>query len=694
MEIPSAVLNQLVLPDDWQQEAIQALRGGRDVILDAPTGAGKTFVLEQFVESVRPSGQVLYTAPTRALANDKYAEWQRRGWRVGLCTGDVRIDLAAPVLVGTLEALRGRIASVVPGSSFFVRGFRRRVGDHEQRTRNDQQPALLVIDEYQWIQDLARGNHYEGVMMETPRETPLLLMSGSVRNVEEVRAWLAGMGRETHVVRHHERPVPLEEVDAGRLRRRCPDSIEGFWVRVVAGALLEDLGPVLVFVPHRKDAEKLARHLAGRLPLPDGLKLTDAQARVAGKELAGLLERRVAYHHSGLDFSQRAGLIEPLAKAGQLRVVVSTLGLRSGINFSLRSVVVTARSFTSGGIEQRLEPDDIMQMAGRAGRRGKDTTGYYIFADSSPRLGDGHAVRLKRSGALPWSVLLRRVVAGGDVRREALDFSASLFSEAPLPMGCESDPAVMADDLPCRRLLDTSRARLVRNTRRPFRACQTCPRRPDCLELSPEPTLLWQWQRIGLLDHDLHLTERGKVAGRFLGPEGLALAAALEAKEYPPEDLVYDLADCFAGDRFSESESRWAGRLAMACQKAYGRFSIEGYLTWGVPSAYGAGGGQVLKEYLAGGTRKARLGGETAGSGDIDRLRTEWTGLLRQIQGAAPYLADVLEPEGRVAGNFLGLLAEANRLLNRFPESSLPELPDLSGEQRHPVSHRLHRREF
>jgi len=54
-----------------------------------------------------------------------------------------------------------------------------------------------------------------------------------------------------------------------------------------------------------------------------------------------MVRNRVAYHHSGLTFAQRAGIIEPLAKAGQLRVIVATTGLAAGINFSVRSVLIS-----------------------------------------------------------------------------------------------------------------------------------------------------------------------------------------------------------------------------------------------------------------------------------------------------------------------------------------------------------------
>ena len=72
------------LPDLWQQEAVRSIKAGRDVIVDAPTGAGKTWIFELLVESGHFKGQVVYTVPTRALANDKRLEWQRKGWQVGI----------------------------------------------------------------------------------------------------------------------------------------------------------------------------------------------------------------------------------------------------------------------------------------------------------------------------------------------------------------------------------------------------------------------------------------------------------------------------------------------------------------------------------------------------------------------------------------------------------------------------------
>ncbi len=649
-------LQNVLIPDAWQMEAISALRNGSDVIIDAPTGAGKTFVFEKFVEGGACGRKAYYTVPTRALANDKFAEWRSRDWRVGIMTGDVSYATDSPVVVATLEAAQGAL-------------------------RDGGDARTVVIDEYQWIADPARGNHYEGAIISLPKSVQLLLLSGCVSNPDEIGAWLRQLGREARVVRHAERPVPIEEVDLDDLARRPPSGITGYWPTRIAAALRDDLGPILVFAPHRQDAERLARQLARALPTPDPLPLNDAQRALLGTGLERLIASRIAYHHSGLSYDQRAGLIEPLAKAGQLRVVVATLGLSAGINFSLRSVLITRDRFSAEGIENEIAPHELLQMIGRAGRRGLDETGYLLACHDSPRLGQARPLRLRRAHALPWASLLRLAANGEDLRLAAPRFAKSLLTREPPRMGVEHTAAIAAEDLPCHLATDTARARLVRRTRRPFRACATCPRRQECLSLGPEPTLLWQWTRIGLLDRDLRLTGRGRIASGFLGPEGLAIAAAVEDPHYPKEELLLDLANLFAGERFCADEPRWSGRLAIACLKAYGRFSIEGYLTFGIPPQYGAGGGAVLRELLEGDRRRGQLTTDHSGVGDIDRLLTDWRSLIRQI-AAAPGSDN---PEW----NSLQALAAQRLGPTDRAEPPITRLPALTPEQRRPASHRL-----
>src|SRR6186997_3256173 len=96
----------LVIPDLWQQEAVRALQQGKDVVVQAPTGSGKTYIFELLYPDLKT--QAVFTVPTRALANDKLSEWRARGWDVGISTGDVALNLGAKVLVATLETQRAR----------------------------------------------------------------------------------------------------------------------------------------------------------------------------------------------------------------------------------------------------------------------------------------------------------------------------------------------------------------------------------------------------------------------------------------------------------------------------------------------------------------------------------------------------------------------------------------------------------
>jgi len=406
---------RIFLPDSWQRQALNELRGGKDVVLHAPTGAGKTFVFEQWIEGGF-KGHAVYTVPTRALANDKFREWKERGWEVGLVTGDIRHKPNAPVVVATLETQRGVMASRFP-------------------------PDLFVVDEYQLLGDPQRGPGYEVTLAQAKPATSLLLMSGSVANPHEVSEWLVSHGRQVAVIEETRRPVPLEEILGEALLKHSShgEKIRGHWPRLVDGALRSGLGPLLIFAPRRKAAEDLARQLAHELPEPEMLELTREQKQLAGKELSSLLRRRVAYHHSGLDYLKRAGVVEPLAKAGQLQVVVATTGLGAGVNFSMRSVLVTDREYRIDDQLLQVRPDELLQMFGRAGRRGKDTRGYVVAASKQARLSDARPLRLHRSSTLDWPTLLKvmqlAIEQGEDHIEAARHLADRLFSEEHVRLG-------------------------------------------------------------------------------------------------------------------------------------------------------------------------------------------------------------------------------------------------------------------
>lgn len=418
--------DNLAVPDLWQLEALRLLRSGKDVVLQAPTGSGKTLVFERLAESGL-AGQAIYAVPTRALANDKRAEWSARGWDVGIATGDRSENLGARVVVATLETQR---ESLLAG-----RG-----------------PALLVIDEYQMLMDTERGPGYETAVALAPPSTQLLLLSGSVSNPASVVEWLTRLGRDAAAVVEHRRPVPLEEVNLDALDQPGGDARNPV-VRALVRALRADLGPILVFAPRRRAAALLAEELSAAMPHDGGPALSPAERALAGDDLARLLRRGVGLHHSGLTYRQRAELVEPLAKAGNLRVVVATTGLAAGINFSLRSVLVTDRMYTSGHRLREVRPDELLQMFGRAGRRGLDDRGHALRTGDTPRLAEARALQLRRAEGLDWGAFLRRMdgaanplaeaawLAGRLNTREAPDLALDRLGEPEPESGAPKAPA-------------------------------------------------------------------------------------------------------------------------------------------------------------------------------------------------------------------------------------------------------------
>jgi superfamily II DNA/RNA helicase len=840
-------LTQVVVPDLWQQAAVGALRAGKDVVVQAPTGAGKTLIFEIYCKKGRQPGQAIYTVPTRALANDKLAEWRARGWDVGIATGDLAENLDAPVLVATLETQKQRL----------IRG---------------DGPTLLVVDEYQMLGDAERGLNYELALTLAPRGTQLLLLSGSVSNPHDVVHWLQRLGRPAVLVRHDVRPVPLEEVLANNLDYHVPSEIRSYWPRLVAKALAEDLGPILIFAPRRQAAETLAAELARQLPVPNPLSLTPEQRALAGEHLVKLLKTRVCYHHSGLSYGARAGVIEPLAKAGQLRVVVATMGLAAGINFSLRSVALAGDSYRRENLERPLRADEILQMFGRAGRRSIDEIGFVLVSANEIRMRDGYPCQLARSGMVDWCTLLGLMSAaadsGADPFTEAVRVQERLFTTKPIFLGVEEslkhpltpcglttdaerarhvrrrvremlnsrgewepypkpverplgeiqvprsptpstapsaapgqpvpfsggDPRAgqeiqpystaptlhplltipealekfgigticaldeaHPDSLYGRAItvadrLDDGRVRLTKWIRRlsgwngrqttlraweteiaplvarrlaaqhtpvvcykvvphrilalltlaelttrvpvdrygvalwkprdrgvPGADCASCELAERCRRLSTATGTALLWRRLGLVNSTGIPTRRGRVVSFFSQGTGLAIAAGLEEETLPLDELVYELANLDAGFRFCGEESRWAGRLALACQDRYGLQSVPGYLENGLPPKYGAGAEQVVAAVHKKPAAKHAWVTDTLGVGDIDRTIIEWRSLLRQIVHAP----ELDWPR------WLALQDLARAILNETESPTIIDLPPLAHHQTRRVDHRL-----
>ncbi len=179
--------------DPFQEKAIAALLAGHSVLVAAPTGTGKTLIAEKLLEKILAEGKgAVYTSPLKALSNQKYRDFCRLFGRekVGLITGDLSINEAAPLLVMTTEIFRNWCFA------------------NPEMLDNT---SHVIFDEMHYLDDLERGTTWEESIIFAPGHIKILGLSATVPNVREIAVWMGEIrGSSIEVIEEKKRAVPLK----------------------------------------------------------------------------------------------------------------------------------------------------------------------------------------------------------------------------------------------------------------------------------------------------------------------------------------------------------------------------------------------------------------------------------------------------------------------------------------------------
>jgi hypothetical protein len=184
--------------------------------------------------------------------------------------------------------------------------------------------------------------------------------------------------------------------------------------------------------------------------------------------------------------------------------------------------------------------------------------------------------------------------------------------------------------------------------------CRACDQLEHDSTVAITQSPAYAWRQLGLVAEDGTPTRRGILFSFFHAGEGLAIAAALEDETYPIDDLVFDLANIRAGPRFAGEDAPLGGRLGILCQRIYGRADYPGYLEMGVPTQYGSGASEAIRELAANPSARYRLTNESLRHGDIERALMEWRSLLRHIVGAPEIDWERWRALRQLAAHFIG----------------------------------------
>lgn len=416
--------------DRFQAEAITHLTMGHSVLVSAPTGTGKTIIADYVVDqALREGREVVYTAPIKALSNQKYRDYCRLYGRdkIGLVTGDLVINRDAPIRIMTTEIMRNMLLQEECSSLL----------------------SHVVVDEVHFLEDEERGTVWEELLIYLPARVKIVALSATLPNIDEFAQWLEFVRGDTvAVVKEHRRAVPLrlllankhagivelrrfehelkrwagtgdrKALDHERLRERDrregrgnirgQDRFPAPHGRDARGnkpdprlmtrhldmieLVSPDYLPVLYFIFSRRQTELFARELSRRwrssfLSAFEQKQVEDMLAEfekanpgVLTPEHLEMYVKGVAFHHAGVHVSLKA-LVEELYEKRLIKILYCTSTFALGINMPARTVIFDSLRKFNGQSVQPLTVRQFLQKAGRAGRRGMDKVGYVVVRE-------------------------------------------------------------------------------------------------------------------------------------------------------------------------------------------------------------------------------------------------------------------------------------------------------------------------
>lgn len=452
--------------DPFQKQAIIHMEKFCNVFVAAHTSAGKTVVAEYAIAMSRRSmTKVVYTSPIKALSNQKYRDFSLEFGDVGLITGDVQVNPDASCLILTTEIL----LQMLDNGSDLIRDL-----------------EWAIFDEVHYVNDEERGHVWERIFIMLPEHVNLVLLSATVPNVIKFAEWLGRIRKKpTVVITTARRPVPLEHylytgsnpktidqrykfidkesnfvnhgyVLALESKKEKPKHLRGakgempnasfhqeknIYITLVRHLEKLSLLPVICFTFSRKRCDSNARMLQS-LDLTtaeeksrihkfvtrslDRFKESDRKLRQV-RNIKEMLKRGFGVHHSGV-LPLLKEITEILFCDGLVKVLFATETFAMGVNMPARCVVFDSIKKHDGKKRRFLIPSEYIQMAGRAGRRGKDAIGTVIVLckNEIPEASDltaialGQATPLESKFQLKYSMILTLLRARHHLRVESV----------------------------------------------------------------------------------------------------------------------------------------------------------------------------------------------------------------------------------------------------------------------------------
>ena len=426
--------------DCFQIGCLDVINNNYDLFGTAPTGSGKTTVAMMGILKAFHSGKrAIFSSPIKALSNEKYADMKKRlNGRVSLLTGDMKVrcapsggDGAPELLIMTAEILRNKLSLENDPDLVNV--------------------SMVVIDECHYINDTERGPVWEETLLLLPKHVQVVALSATLSAPEDFCQWMSNRRETRCVQHHERHvPLHFGSLIKGKFNEMTNTSkiregsgVAGdtyYWkhpakdsdspIQLVKELIKNEMCPAIIFCMSRKRCVQMGECFTESLmvskrpyknPNNHGFEQLEYDSQmddwnyevlnhkrkfqILVKKYLGawraqleriqeygnfieMLYKGIAYHHSGMIPVLRE-FVEILFREKMLVAVFATESLGVGIDMPARTSVFTQLNKPTGteyGL-RNLYTHEFMQMAGRAGRRGKDVKGFVLYYPYPPGKG-------------------------------------------------------------------------------------------------------------------------------------------------------------------------------------------------------------------------------------------------------------------------------------------------------------------
>jgi Superfamily II helicase len=354
---------------ELQYEAISKGLEDKNILVNVATGGGKTLISEVIAiqELLKhKGGKVIYLAPIRALAYEKFKEfkdWNAIGLTREMSVGDYQKSIddmkEANLLIMTYEKFDSLL----------------RKEDKEWL----KDIRAIVFDEIHTIGNENRGATIEFLISYFLGKCKLIGLSATIGNLDEIATWM-----NANVYRKSER---VNKITKGVLQKGTlvTENLKitkyGKDYEAFLKAKVDEDKQIIIFVRSRRDCESLSRKLSPKLSRKYKIQTND---KTLLKRFAPYINGCVLYHNAGLTSKERR-FVEEEYNNGNCRVLVATPTLAMGVNLPCDVVLVRdilrVEDYDSF---QMLDLLDVEQMLGRAGRWGEGEGYLYTSSDFNP----------------------------------------------------------------------------------------------------------------------------------------------------------------------------------------------------------------------------------------------------------------------------------------------------------------------